>query len=182
VIERDGRAAILPAPPGSGKSTLCAALVQRGWRLLSDELTLIDPDTGLVYPLARPVSLKNTSVDLIRRWAPQAVFGTPAHDTLKGMVAHMQPPADSVARMDEPAKPAWVIFPRYVPDAPPRLSDHPRGHALLEFARNAFNYNVLGSRGYDALARLVADCCTLDFEYSRLEDALDVFAELARGA
>ena len=24
-IERDGRAAILPAPPGSGKSTLCAA-------------------------------------------------------------------------------------------------------------------------------------------------------------
>jgi predicted ATPase len=30
---------ILPAPPGSGKSTLCAALVTRGWRLLSDELT-----------------------------------------------------------------------------------------------------------------------------------------------
>ena len=34
VVERHGMALILPAPPGSGKSTLCAALVQRGWRLL----------------------------------------------------------------------------------------------------------------------------------------------------
>ena len=40
VIEREGCAVILPAPPGSGKSTLCAGLVNRGWRLLSDELAL----------------------------------------------------------------------------------------------------------------------------------------------
>jgi predicted ATPase len=33
VVERDGHALILPAMPGSGKSTLTAALVQRGWRL-----------------------------------------------------------------------------------------------------------------------------------------------------
>jgi len=45
VVEKDGHAMILPAPPGSGKSTLCAGLVARGWRLLSDELTLIDPAT-----------------------------------------------------------------------------------------------------------------------------------------
>lgn len=181
VIERGGRAAILPAPPGSGKSTLCAALIQRGWRLLSDELTLIDPQTGRVHPLARPVSLKNTSVDIIRAWAPEAVFGPPAHDTLKGTVAHLKPPADSVARMDEPADPAWVIFPRYVPGAPARLAPHARGHALLEFARNAFNYSVLGARGYDALAALIGRCHCFDFEYSRLDDALAVFTELADG-
>ncbi|MEO1767720.1 HprK-related kinase A [Thiobacter aerophilum] len=181
VIEQKGRAAILPAPPGSGKSTLTAALVQRGWRLLSDELTLIDPETGLVHALARPVSLKNTSLPLLRAWAPEAVFGPPAHDTLKGTVAHMKPPQESVARMEEPAHPAWVIFPRYVPDSAPRLTPHPRAHALLELAHNAFNYSALGSCGYDTLARLIATVECFDFTYSRLEDALNIFTRLADG-
>ncbi len=44
VLERGGRALIMPAPPGSGKSTLCAALAMRGWRLLSDELALLRPE------------------------------------------------------------------------------------------------------------------------------------------
>ena len=48
VIERHGVAVLMPAPPGSGKSTLCAALVQSGWRLLSDELGLYDPQTGQI--------------------------------------------------------------------------------------------------------------------------------------
>ena len=34
IVKAAGR--ILPAPPGSGKSTLCAGLISRGWRLLSD--------------------------------------------------------------------------------------------------------------------------------------------------
>jgi len=37
VVEKNGKAVLLPAWPGSGKSTLAAALVYRGWRLLSDE-------------------------------------------------------------------------------------------------------------------------------------------------
>src|SRR5690349_22879332 len=59
VLERHGRALILPAPPGSGKSTLCAALVTRGWRLLSDEMTLVRLSDGALLPVPRPVSLKN---------------------------------------------------------------------------------------------------------------------------
>ena len=35
VVERHGNAIILPAVPGSGKSTLCAALMASGWRLLT---------------------------------------------------------------------------------------------------------------------------------------------------
>ena len=35
-----------------GKSTLCAALANRGWRLLSDKLTLIRLDTGGSWALA----------------------------------------------------------------------------------------------------------------------------------
>ena len=73
VVEKSGRALILPAPPGSGKSTLCAGLVNRGWRLLSDELTLIERETGLIVPLPRPISLKNNSIRVIKSFAPGAV-------------------------------------------------------------------------------------------------------------
>ncbi len=59
VVERRGVAVVMPAPPGSGKSTLCAALVQCGWRLLSDELGLYDPVSRQVFGMARPINLKN---------------------------------------------------------------------------------------------------------------------------
>jgi HprK-related kinase A len=59
VLERDGHALIMPGDPGAGKSTLTAALMLDGWRLLSDEIALIDRNDGLLYGLARPVSLKN---------------------------------------------------------------------------------------------------------------------------
>ena len=104
VIEKDGHAAILPAPPGSGKSTLCAALVSKGWRLLSDELTLVRLDSGELVPLPRPISLKNASIDIIRRYAPGSVFSPVVDDTVKGSIAHLKAPAASIARAGERAR------------------------------------------------------------------------------
>lgn len=97
VVEKNGLAAILPAPPGSGKSTLTAGLVLSGWRLLSDELTLIDRRTGLLHALPRPVSLKNQSIDVIRQFNPEAFINRVSHDTSKGSVAHMRPPRQRTA-------------------------------------------------------------------------------------
>ena len=49
-VERDGLALLLPAMPGSGKSTLTAALSLRGWRLLSDEFGAFDPGRASSAP------------------------------------------------------------------------------------------------------------------------------------
>src|SRR4030042_7020816 len=40
-VEKNGLAAILPAPPGSGQSTLTAGLVLAGWGLRSAQTTLV---------------------------------------------------------------------------------------------------------------------------------------------
>jgi len=181
VVERSGRAAILPAPPGSGKSTLCAALVHRGWRLLSDEMALVSLADGRVWPIARPVSLKNASIDVIRRFAPEAVLSAPTHDTSKGTVVHMKVPTAQVLRMDEPATPAWVVFPRYVAGAPARLIERPKADAMIELGQNSFNYGVLGRAGFDALVDLVTACDCADFSYAHLDDAIAVFDRLATG-
>ena len=180
VIERGGQAVILPAPPGSGKSTLCAGLVQRGWRLLSDELALVELATGQLWPLARPVSLKNDSIEIIRRFEPGAVFSAETHDTAKGTVAHLKARPEHVARMDEPARPRWVIFPRFVPDAPASLLVRPKADAMMELGSNAFNYALLGQSGFEALADVISASDCYDFSYSRLDDAVQVFERLLR--
>ena len=172
-VERDGRALLLPAPPGSGKSTLCAALVHRGWRLLSDELALLDPATQAIVPLARPVSLKNASIDLIRRFAPEAVLGETVHDTLKGSVAHMKPPQDAVRRSLEPAAPRWIVMPRYeARAAAARLTPLARGQAFMQLADSAFNYHLHGRAGFELLADVVEGCECFELAYANLEEAL----------
>ena len=178
VLERGGRVLIMPAPPGSGKSTLCAALLLNGWRLLSDEMALLDTKTGLVQPAPRPVSLKNRSIDIIRRLAPNAVFGPVAHNTMKGTVSHMRPPSESVARANEPALPAWVVFPKYIADAPANLTPRPKGDSFMQLVENSFNQNVHGRSGFDALSDLIARSDCYDFSYGHLDEAIRVFSEL----
>ncbi|MGX4641078.1 HprK-related kinase A [Massilia sp. SYSU DXS3249] len=178
VVEKENQAVILPAPPGSGKSTLCAALVARGWRLLSDELTLVRLDDGRIDPLPRPVSLKNGSIDVIRAWAPDAELSPPVADTLKGTVAHMRVPAASVARAHEPALPAWIVFPKWHAGAAAELAPVPQARAHLRLAENAFNYSLLGAKGFTAAARLIGGTRTFDFRYGALEDAMAVFERL----
>jgi len=78
VVERGGRAMIFPATSGAGKSTLAAALGYAGWRLLSDEFAIIDPDTGLVLPLPRLARCRLSPACARTPGRPPARDGTPA--------------------------------------------------------------------------------------------------------
>lgn len=178
-VEKNGRAAILPAPPGSGKSTLTAALMLSGWRLLSDELTLIDRKTGLIHALPRPVSLKNESIDIIRAFSEAAFINRPSHDTLKGTVAHLRPLRDSVLRQHEPARPGWVIFPRWQAKAATVLEPRSRAQTFMYLAENAFNYSHLGADGFRTGCQLIDQVDCHDFTYSRLDEAVALFDRLA---
>lgn len=182
VVERGGLAVILPAPPGSGKSTLCAALVSRGWRLLSDEVAMVSLEDGSLSALARPISLKNQSLEVIRGFVPGVVFNQVSHGTVKGSVTHMRAPSAHVRRVHETARARWVVFPRWQAGAEAQLTPRGRADAMLELGRNAFNYMVLGRQGFDALADLVGACDCHDFVYSRLDDAIAVFDRLATQA
>lgn len=179
VIEREGRAAILPGAPGAGKSTLCAGLISRGWRLLSDELALLDMDSGTVCGMSRPVNLKNASIDIIRHFAPHAVMTPPVPDTTKGTIALMRPPEESVRARDASARPAWIVVPDYSPGAGPELVPHDRALSFMLLAEQSFNYDIHGKEGFAALGRLIDACDCYRFSYSDLEDAVRIFDRLS---
>ena len=179
VVERNGVSIIFPAPPGSGKSTLCAGLVSKGWRLLSDEMALVDRNDQQLVPVPRPVSLKNQSIDIIRSYAPDQYVGSSTEGTTKGTIAHMAVPKSSISRQHEKVKPGLIVFPKYIAGAEPALQSMSKPLAGIRLIENCFNYHVLGEEGFNMITGLVDASECFEFSYSQLDDALQIFNELS---
>lgn len=170
-VERDGECVIFSAESGSGKSTLAAGLSYGGWRLLGDEFVFIEPCSGLALPYPRPISLKNRSIDVMAERAPADRFSRRYHGTPKGTLGYLMPPPDSIARMDEPARPRCVVFPTFAPGSTPaiRLVEKPEAHILL--VASSTNYQTLGEAGFLAMADLLDACPAYEITYPSLEAA-----------
>lgn len=172
VVEKDGIALVMPALPGSGKSTLTAALSLRGWRLLSDEFGALDLARGSLRPVLKPVALKNDSIEVIARFEPGAERGPVFPKTRKGRVVHLAPSRAAVAGLHEHAWPGAVLLPRWQAGSSTRLEPVMPQMAFSALAFNAFNYAVLGARGFEAAVALSQACPTWQLIYSDLDDAL----------
>ena len=172
VVERDGLALVLPGSPGSGKSTLCAALALTDWRLLSDELTIVSQVDGRVQPVPRPISLKNKSIDIIRSQVPSAELTEPVTDTHKGAIAYARPPRSAVEAQNCPVPIGYVVFPKYVAGAQLDFEPLTRAEALSELMVNTFNVGLLGAEGFTALAKAIANARCYAVEYGDLSSIL----------
>lgn len=177
-VERDGRALLMTGASGSGKSTLSALLGQRGWRFLGDEFALVDLRNGALRPFPRPISLKNESIGLFPAGEIVAVLeGTP-----KGRLGYLRAPADAVARMDDTAQPALILFPRF--GHAKAVRPIARSEVFVRLTQASTNYVALGEPGFDALTRLVREVPARAIDYPDTSAAIDLveslWAELAQ--
>lgn len=178
VVAKNDRAVLLPAIPGSGKSTLTAALHLSGYRLLSDEFGVIEPESGELIPMVRPVALKNNSVPIISDRFPNAVLGPIFPKTKKGDVSHLSPSLDSVRARHTAAVPTAVVFPRYVKGARCRMEDVDPASAFNRLAVNSFNYEFLGLQGFRRVTELVRKCACKQLIFDSLDDAIGAIDDL----
>lgn len=155
VLEKDGKAVLFPAPPGSGKSTLTAWLAFNGWRLLSDEMALMIPGSQTVVPFVRPICLKNRSITLAKSWFPSANFSTIAKNTHKGDVVHLSPPSHSWDNNTVPAQVVAIVFPRYDKNEALTVTQLNQAQAFSALAENAFNFSLGGQAGFETIVQLV---------------------------
>ena len=180
-VERDGRAIILTGESGAGKSTLSAVLGERGWRFMGDEFALLEPETGLLHPFPRPVSLKNGSIAAMSAMVAADRFGPTIEGTPKGTIRHLRPRTEALVRMDEPARPALILFPRYGAERAVR----PVGaaEAFMRLTQASTNYVALGETGFGALTGLVQSCPAMAIDYPDADTACElidlVWQELA---
>jgi HprK-related kinase A len=178
VVEKNDKGLILPGTPGSGKSTLCAALVCKGWRLLSDEMALISLETNQIHPFPRPIGLKNNSIEIIQAFGEKVVFGRTVNDTAKGSVAHMRAPQTSINADLVTAPPFAVVFPKYQPNVELNFAPISKGETMMQLAGNCFNYPVLGADGFHCLANVADSCSGHILNYSKLDGAIAALDKL----
>lgn len=118
----DGTACILfPAAPGSGKSTLTAALVHAGLLYFSDEVALLSDGALEVYPCPLAICVKATGVQALVDRFPE-VARLPVHKRGDGKdVVYLPPPRASLTATDAARPVAAIVFPQYREAAPTSL-------------------------------------------------------------
>ena len=163
-VERDGRAIIMVGASGTGKSTLAAMLGEGDWRLLGDEFAMLGLDDEQLSPFPRLISLKNESIAAMVACVPPERLGPIITGTPKGIIRHLVPRADAIARMDERATPALLLFPTFGGEA--GLRPVPPSEAFMRLTDSSTNYVALGEPGFAALTRLVRDVPAVAIGYA----------------
>jgi len=159
VVGTGSGALVVPGPSGTGKTTLTAALVAAGFTYFSDEMAAIDPDTGLVVPVPRGLSLKDGSFEVLKDLSPtlrgnvrsgRGVWPLSPR-TIGGTPATVSAPLRYLVRMERRS------------GGPTELRPIRRGEGLLDLTSNAFNLESLGRPAFHVLAEAVrsADCFRL---------------------
>jgi hypothetical protein len=167
---------LLPAAAGSGKSSLTAALVHRGFRYFSDEVALIEPTTFHVSPMPLAMCIKNTGWDLMARYYP-GILSLPVHVRIdEKVLRYIPPPADSLEQVPMPV--GHIIFPRYEQAAPNRLARVKRSEALGRLMNECLALRQrLDQENVRQLVRWIAGVECYELAFSSLEAAAQLVAE-----
>lgn len=148
-VEIDGQAVLLAGPSGAGKSTLCEALIQRGGRLVSDDLSAMNAMTGEGVPTLLP---GRPAVRLFPDGAPAVglkhLYPMPMVDLARTVplrsliLLQRAPPPAGLAGASE-ALMAQLFRPRWMQVLPHRRT---RTASLFYAARTIAIFNLPGAR------------------------------------
>lgn len=166
-------AIVLPAPAASGKSTLVAALLARGFGYLSDEYAAIDVSTRRVRPYPKPILLKPGSHTVQAHLRPA---GSPWHDTSGTWVV----PASRVREgcvVRAPVPLGLLVFPRYEPGAAARLEPVSRAEAMTLAGSQTSRLRSFGERVLDTLVAIVGDEQPMRLTFGDAVSAAGLLAE-----
>ena len=170
-VARDEGAIVLPAPSHHGKSTLTAALLGRGFDLLSDEAAAIEMATGrlVAYPRAlwlRPEALAALGLD--------PSLGT----QLDGDHRIVSAAELGARRANGAPSPALVICPEFRNDAPTHLERLRAGPAVMALMESSCSQPRFKVKGLDFVIDLARRTPCYRLTYSNAREAAGTIKDL----
>jgi len=179
VVSDGTRCILLPAAPGSGKSTLTAALVHAGYEFFSDEVALLEDRTLDVFPVPLALCVKDYGIEALADRFPQ-LRSLAIHRRGDGKrVAYMPPPARSRPASEEARPVGALIFPRFTPGGGTSLAPLPRSEALQRLMTECIGVSeTLDTHRVEALVRWIAGIPCYALRHASTDDAIAAVASV----
>jgi hypothetical protein len=166
------RVVVLVAPSGSGKTTLTAGLAARGWKPLTDDLTVVDLTTHAISPFRRCFH-----ADAFTRSTLEAAI--PMRAPIATLADYIRPTHWGPKRCE----PAWVALVRRDPGEPASIVPVTRAQAAGALFTSAIRNGVARSevaRLSAGLASTITGCWELN--NSDLSATLDLLDQTLRSS
>ena len=173
VVALDGRAAVLSAESGTGKSTLTLAMLAKGLEYMSDELAPIDLQRLTVRPYPHALCLKGL---------PPSPHALPPATQEIGRRFHLS--ATSMPRVNrtEALPIAMFVFLQRGEAATSQLHPITPATAAVRLMSQGLNLLAHGGEGLDAAVALGQHVPCFDLDISSLEHASEAIKESLAGA
>lgn len=162
VLSRSDVTVVIPGQSGAGKSTLGLALLQAGWRYVTDEALSLDWAVGPPLPYPRPIAASDETL---------------GHLGLRGVGARSAEetylvPADLGAQTcPMPPSPSVVVLLDRGATTATRLTPAHRMDALEALMRRGFTTHRDPAQALQVLAEMTRSCSAVRLSYSDARDA-----------
>ncbi len=171
---------LMPAVSASGKSTLTAALIAKGYEYCTDDLAILTGAPIRLRPVPMQIGLKSGSWEPLAQLWPELV-SLPIHRRADGqLIRYLHPMMRGVSRSsNERLSVSAVVFPRFAQGSTTQLHPIPRSDALTRVAEAG--YDVAGKLDRHAVQALVRWFETLDcyeLPFGNLDEAVESLAEI----
>jgi hypothetical protein len=173
---------LLPAEPGSGKTSLTAALTNAGFSYLSDELAPLEGDTLRVRPVPVSLCIKDGAWDLLTPRYPE-MHDLAIHHRWDGkIVRYLNPPPAILDPEPEKSYPVrWIVFPQYSPEARTELRQLGKADALHRLLEQCLAMPApLDQTKVASLVSWIRDIPCYELPMSSLDEAVSLIDRLCR--
>jgi hypothetical protein len=178
-VQLDDLGFVFPAHMESGKTTLTAGLVRAGFAYLTDEAVAFHPESGIIEPYPKPLSIDEGSHFLFPELEPAPAPGDDAAPTDQWQVP---PDAIRPGAVGEPCRARFVVFNTYEDGATTELEAMSPASALLELATNTFEFRDHPRRALETLASVIEGAQSFRLKVGDLAAACELVASLPERA
>lgn len=165
VVAHAGVAVAMPAVSGTGKSTMTAACLRRGFQYVSDEALCLSYQDGAVVPYPRPIGLSS--------WSAKAVGAAGGGTAAVGESLFTAEDLGSARHAGLARLRHVVVLERSAPGGPVLVPEsRPGGVTLL--LQQSFNHYRRGADALRLAAEVIADAQLWTLRYSDPLEAADL--------